>query len=125
MPSQVISTRVPPSVHAALTERAAERGTSLAAVAADALTAAVRDPEHPAARTDGPLVTAVRRALQDVEEDDPRATVLRELCLLLARTVERRERGYLSAIGPLRKALDGALPNTMDPGMAAILSGLL
>jgi hypothetical protein len=125
MPSTVVAARVPPYVHARLTERAAERGTSLAAVAAEALAAAVDDPEDLGPRVDGPLVAAVLHALEAVDADDPRAQVQRELCLLLARTVDRRERGYLAAIGPLGKALDNALPDEADPLLGALFSGLL
>jgi hypothetical protein len=125
MPSTVVAARVPPYVHARLTERAAERGTSLAAVAAEALAAAVDDPEDRGPRVDGPLVAAVLHALEAVDADDPRAQVQRELCLLLARTVDRKERGYLAAIGPLGKALDHALPDEADPLLGALFSGLL
>jgi hypothetical protein len=125
MPSIVVAARVPPYIHARLTERAAERGTSLAAVAAEALAAAVGDPEDLGPRTDGPLVAAVLRALEAVDAEDPRAQVQRELCLHLARTVDRRERGYLAAISPLGKALDNALPARADPMLGALFSGLL
>lgn len=125
MPSIVVSARVPPYVHARLTERAADRGTSLAAVAAEALATAVSHPEDLGPHADGPLVAAVLRALEAVDAEDPRAQVQRELCLLLARTVDRRERGYLAAIRPLGKALDDALPAKTDPLLGALFSSLL
>ncbi|PZT74491.1 MULTISPECIES: hypothetical protein [unclassified Streptomyces] len=128
MPSSPVSTRVPPYVHARLTERAAEHGTTLSALVASLLTAAVDDDgDGPAPRVDGPLVAAVRRVLEEGEEGDvdARTGVHRELCLLLARTVERREPGYLSAIAPLHRALTSAAPSPADQAMNRVLAGLL
>ena len=129
MPSTPVSTRVPPYVHARLTERATERGTTLSALAASLLTAAVDDDgDGPAPRVDGPLVAAVRRVLLehgDAGGEDARTGVHRELCLLLARTVERREPGYLAAIGPLHRALSSAAPSPADRAMNQVLASLL
>ncbi|MFE9793541.1 toxin-antitoxin system HicB family antitoxin [Streptomyces goshikiensis] len=132
MPSLVVAARVSPYLHARLTERAAERGTSLSAYAAEALAAVVENPETGGPRLDGPLVAAVLRAIDsapDGQEDEDAGElstrqVHRELCLLLARVVDRREPGYLSAIGPLRRALDAALPRKGDPTMTALLATL-
>jgi hypothetical protein len=124
MPSVPISARVSPYVHARLTERAAERNTSLAALVAVLLTAAVDD-TTPDPRLDGPLVSAVRLALEDTDPADASAGVHRELCLLLARTVERQDPGYLAAITPLHRALTAAAPGRLDRAVNRTLADLL
>ena len=67
MPSIVVAARVPLYVHAQLTERAAERGTSLAAVAAEALAAAVGDREDLGPRHGRPA--GGRRAARPTDVD--------------------------------------------------------
>ncbi|WP_432034449.1 hypothetical protein [Streptomyces antibioticus] len=123
MPTVPVTARVSPYVRARLEERAAERDTTLAAVVASTLTAAVDD-DAPGPRTDGPLVAAVRRVLEETDPEDPRAGVNRELCLLLARTVERKESGFLAAIGPLQRALSAAAPDRVSRTLNRMLDDL-
>lgn len=106
MPSTVLTTRVPPHVHALLVELAQRRGTSLAATAAHLLTAAVDDAGDTPPPTDGALVAAVRTLLADVT--DPAAVLHRETAVVLARAIERREPGHLGAVRDLRRAVEGA-----------------
>lgn len=108
MPSKPLSTRVSPVVHARLTEMAQRRGTSLAATAADLLSAAVADAsEGSGAQPDGALVAAVHALLDDLTA--PKAVVLRELSVRLARTVERGERGAVAAADLLSSSMEKAL----------------
>jgi hypothetical protein len=108
MPSKPLSTRVSPVVHARLTEMAQRRGTSLAATAADLLSVAVADAsEGSGAQPDGALVVAVHALLDDLTA--PKAVVLRELSVRLARTVERGERGAVAAAELLTNCTEKAL----------------
>lgn len=108
MPSTPLSTRVSPVVHARLTEMAQRRGTSLAATAADLLSAAVADAgTEGGVQPDGALVAAVRALLDDLTA--PKAVVFRELSVRLARTVERGERGAVAAAELLTSCVDKAL----------------
>ncbi|MET7738376.1 hypothetical protein ABZT02_44980 [Streptomyces sp. NPDC005402] len=120
MPSQPLTTRVPPVVHDRLREMAARRGTSLAATAADLLSAAVAESgEGAGPQPDGALVGAVRALLKDVTA--PQAVVHRELAVRLARTVERGERGAVAAADLLTTVIDKAVraqdqqDNPVDP----------
>jgi len=130
MPSQVLSTRLAPHVYDQLRELAERRGTSLAATAADLLTAALADPAQTPPATDGALVSSVRSVLEDVSA--PQAVLHREIAVLLARTIERRERGHLSAVKPLQDAISAALkaqrsadqPRDADPMIADLLASL-
>ncbi|MEU1674806.1 hypothetical protein ABZ752_22665 [Streptomyces roseifaciens] len=125
MPTVPVSARISPYVRARLEEQAAERGTTLAAVVASALAASVDNDAPVGPRTDGPLVAAVRLVLEEADPEDLRAGVHRELCLLLARTVERKEPGYLAAIAPLQRALASAAPERRDRAMTRLLDGLV
>ncbi|RZB18384.1 hypothetical protein StrepF001_14995 [Streptomyces sp. F001] len=108
MPSKPLSTRISPLVHARLTEMAQRRGTSLAATAADVLSAAVADGEEVSGgQPDGALVAAVHALLDDLTA--PKAVVLRELSVRLARTVERGERGAVAAADLLTSSMEKAL----------------
>ena len=108
MPSKPLSTRVSPDVHARLQEIAGQRRMSLAATAADLLSAAVQVPQDAAPhRVDGTLVASVLQVLEGVT--DPAAVVCRETAVELARAVEGRERGYQSAATTLIEAADKAL----------------
>lgn len=129
MPTRVVTTRVPPPLHDQLQALADRRGRSLAATAAELLAAAVADdPGAAKAAQDGPLVAAVLALLQDVT--DPAAVMHRELALALARSVERKEPGYLGAVGSLRKAVDACqaaqrtadLPEGTDPLTALLFA---
>jgi hypothetical protein len=87
---------------------AQRRGTSLAATAADLLSAAVADAgggsgEQP----DGALVAAVHALLDNLTA--PKSVVLRELSVRLARTVERGERGAVAAADLLTSSVEKAL----------------
>lgn len=98
----------PPVVHAWLTEMAQRRGTSLAATAADVLSAAVADGDEVSrGQPDGALVAAVHALLDDLTA--PKAVVLRELSVRLARTVERGERGAVAAADLLTSSMEKAL----------------
>lgn len=128
MPSHVVAARVSPFLHARLTERAGECGTSLSAYAARVLAASVDAAAAGGPRVDGPLVAAVLRAVDGAAGDSadapPSRQVDRELCVLLARVIDRREPGYLSAIAPLRRALDAAVREPADPELGALLASL-
>ncbi|MTE22598.1 hypothetical protein F0L17_26585 [Streptomyces sp. TRM43335] len=106
MPSEVLSTRLTPRDHDRLRELAERRGKSLSATASELLSAALADPDAYPAPQDGALVDAVRATLAAVTA--PEAVIHREVAIALARAVERREAGYLSAAGQLRKSLDAA-----------------
>ncbi|MFJ9677529.1 hypothetical protein ACIRP2_05655 [Streptomyces sp. NPDC101194] len=130
MPSQPLTTRVPPGVHDRLREMSVRRGTSLAATAADLLSAAVAEGSEGAVpQPDGTLVGAVRSLLADVTA--PQAVVHRELAVRPARTVERGERGAVAAADLMTDVVDKALraqhqednPNAGD-SLDSILSSL-
>ncbi|WP_437050586.1 hypothetical protein [Streptomyces sp. enrichment culture] len=103
-----------------------QHGTSIRATAARFLESALEDPESERPRTDGPLVDAVRAELEDVTA--PGAVMYREFALHLARSIERREPGHLSAarqpsgaVKDARAAQEHA--NNPDPYSLAALSG--
>jgi hypothetical protein len=106
MPSKVVTTRIAPAAHQRLVALADQRGTSLAAAAARLLEAALEDPESDRPRVDGPLVAAVRTELEDVTAAS--AVLYREVALHLARSIERREPGHLSAVRQLRDSVRAA-----------------
>lgn len=130
MPSQVLSTRLTPCDYERLRALAERRGCSLAAAAGHLLAAALDDTGTYQPPQDGVLVAAVRAVLEDVTA--PEAVMNRELAVHLARTIERREPGYLSAISVLRKTVESAQgaqlihdgPAPGDPIMA-LLAGIL
>ncbi|MCG6496630.1 hypothetical protein [Kitasatospora sp. A2-31] len=103
MPSVPVSLRVAPAVHARLVELAEGRGRSVAGTASELLSAAVLDEEDRAPLSDGALVASVRELLADVT--DPAAVFCREAALVLARSVERRDRGYVAACHELRETV--------------------
>ncbi|WP_340564454.1 hypothetical protein [Streptomyces sp. GSL17-111] len=121
MPTVTVTARVSPYVRDRLMEQAAERRTTLSGLLASVVTEAVDD-AGPGLRAEGSLVTAVRAVLGESDGEDPRAAVDRELCLLLARTVERREPGFLAAIGPLKRALSAAAPSSEDEALNQVLN---
>lgn len=105
---QAVVHSVSPDVHARLQEIADRRRTSLAATAADLLSAAVRAPQDTVPHlVDGALVASVLQALEGVT--DPAAVVCRETAVELARAVEGRARGYTAAATALMEAADKAL----------------
>jgi hypothetical protein len=106
MSTVVLTTRVTPHIHDQLRELAERRGASLAATAADLLTASLEQDHGSQAAQDGSLVAAVRTLVQDVA--DPEAVIYRELAIHLARTIERRAPGWTSAVKPLRDSISQA-----------------
>ncbi|MEF9908624.1 hypothetical protein ACQSMD_33410 [Streptomyces flavovirens] len=126
MPTHVVTCRVPPYVRDQLRELAERRGQTLAATAAGLLAAALDDPAATAAAQDGAIVAAVRTVLADV--DAPEAVMHRELAVTLARAVERRSPGYVTAASSLRTSVDASLSaqrRADNPGANSSLSALL
>ncbi|MFF5783219.1 hypothetical protein ACFY7Y_40690 [Streptomyces virginiae] len=130
MPSHVVSTRLTPRDVDRLRALAERRGSSLSATAGHLLAAALDESGEYRPPQDGILVTAVRTVLEDVTAAE--AVMNRELAVHLARAIERREPGYLSAIGALRKTVESAHnaqrrhngPDPDDP-FNVILAGLM
>ncbi|MEV6679451.1 hypothetical protein AB0N09_21740 [Streptomyces erythrochromogenes] len=130
MPSTVLSTRLTPRDHDRLRALAERRGSSLAATAGHLLAAALDESGEYRPPQDGVLVAAVRAVLEDVTA--PEAVMNRELAVHLARAIERREPGHLSAIGALRKTVESAQgaqrehdgPDPDDP-LTVLLAGLI
>ncbi|MEU8943551.1 hypothetical protein AB0C97_36785 [Streptomyces goshikiensis] len=130
MPSIVLSTRLTPRDHDRLRVLAERRGSSLASTAGYLLAAALEDSGEYRPPQDGALVAAVREVLADATA--PEAVMHREMAVHLARAIERREPGHLSAIGALRKTVESATtaqrhhdgPDPDDP-LNILLGGLL
>ncbi|MFG2623235.1 hypothetical protein ACGFXC_37075 [Streptomyces sp. NPDC048507] len=129
MPTHVLSTRLTPGDYDRLRVLAERRGCSLAAAAGHLLASALDDTGTYQPPQDGVLVAAVRTVLEGVTA--PEAVMHRELAVHLARAIERREPGHLSAISVLRKAVESAQGSQRihdnpdgDP-FSALLAGLL
>jgi hypothetical protein len=128
MASKPLTTRVSPAVHEALTSLAARRRMSLAATAADLLSAAVTDEDGTPRPPDGEMTAAVLRALCDVTV--PAAVMHREVALQMARLIERDRRGAPGAARRLMEAADkalqiqGRIDQPVDPTMSALMSSL-
>ncbi|MFC8389897.1 hypothetical protein [Streptomyces sp. NPDC057238] len=105
--SRPLTTRVTPAVHEALVSLAARRRKSLAATAADLLSAAVADPDGTPRPPDGEMTAAVLQALGHVTA--PQAVLLREVALSMARIVERGDHGAAAAAQRLMEAASKAL----------------
>ncbi|MFJ8607345.1 hypothetical protein ACIRH0_09170 [Streptomyces sp. NPDC093675] len=128
MVSKPLTTRVSPAAYEALTSLAARRRTSLAATAADLLSAAVADEDGTPRPPDGEMTSAVLRALGGVTVPD--AVMYREVALQMARLIERDARGAPGAARRLMEAADKALriqaraDQPIDPTMSALLAGI-
>ncbi|MFE7619034.1 hypothetical protein [Streptomyces sp. NPDC057496] len=128
MASKPLTTRVAPAVHEALTALAARRRMSLAATAADLLSAAVADEDGIPQPPDGEMTAAVLRALGDVTV--PGAVLHREVALQMARIVERDGRGATGAARRLMEAFDKAVQiqtradRPPDPDISILLADL-
>lgn len=107
MPSKPLTARVSPDVHARLVNLATRRGKTLAATAADVLSAAVASEDGTPPPLDGVLVDAVRNALADVTT--PKAVLCREIAVHMARIVESGEHGRVAAAEKLMDAVEKAI----------------
>lgn len=108
MPSKPLTARVSPDVHARLTNLAVRRGKTLAATAADLLSAAVAGEDGGTTPPlDGALVDCVRVVLADVTA--PKALLCREVAVHMARLVESGDHGRVAAAERLMDAVEKAL----------------